>query len=186
MKRRRLKVLPLLVFVLSAVASADPIHAIADGAYWHHDSGWVFAQKIGEFALVGIPQDVAGSREAVAYYARTDSGVRTVAAVEVYPADSAASGATLEAAKAHIEQKNEGGVKQKSEDSLAIGPGETPRATRVVYASASGSATTVLYFIAMRDWRIRIEVKVPASDAHTLPALNAFVRGQRWDSLSGN
>ena len=186
MKRLHLKHWPLLAFLSSVVAFADPIHAIADGAYWHHDSGWVFAQKIGDFELVGIPQDVAGSRDAVAYYARTAAGVRTVAAVDVYPADSAASRATLEAAKADVERKNAGDAKQMSEEPLAIGPGESLRATRVAYASASGSAMTVLYFVAMRDWRVRVEVTAPASDATTLPALDAFVRGQRWESLAGN
>jgi len=174
MKRRSLKILPLLLLVLSAGTLADPIHAIADGAFWHHDSGWVFAQKIGEFDLVGIPQDVAGSRDAVAYYARTTGGVRTVAAVDVYPQDSA------------LEHEIASGMKQKSEDSLAIGPGEPLRATRVVYESPSGSAMTVLYFVTMRDWRVRIEVTAPVPDADTLPFLDAFVRSQRWDSLADN
>jgi hypothetical protein len=175
MQRFHLKYWSLLVYFSSAVAFADPIHAITDGAYWHHDSGWVFAQKIGEFELVGIPQDVAGSRDAVAYYARTDVGVRTVAAVDVYPEDSA-----------RVEEKVAGDLKQQSEDAMVIGPGESLRATRVVYASTSGSAMTVRYFIAMREWRVRIEVKAPASDATTLPALDAFVRGQRWESLAGH
>ena len=87
MTRPGLRALPFL-WLASALCLADPLHAVADGAYWHHDSGWVFPAKAGEFALVGVPQDVAGSREAVAYYAREASGSRTVVSVSVYPAES--------------------------------------------------------------------------------------------------
>lgn len=171
MKRRSLPILSFLLFVLSAVADADPIHAIADGAYWHHDSGWVFAQKIGEFELVGIPQDIAGSRDAAAYYARTAGGIRTVASVDVYPEDSAAAGAMLSS-----------DLQRQSEDSLVIGLRDAPRATRVVYAAPSGGALTVLYHVAAHDWHVRILVTAP--DATSLPVLDAFVRGQRWDTLA--
>jgi hypothetical protein len=101
MKRQQIKALPLLVLLVCATAFADPIHAIADGAYWHHDSGWVFPEKIAEFVRVGIPQDVAGSHEAVAYYAREREGIRTVVAVDVYPADSEPAEATSPSALSH-------------------------------------------------------------------------------------
>jgi hypothetical protein len=52
-------------------AIADPIHANGNGDYWHHDSGWIFQQRVGEFVRIGFPQDVAGSRDAVGYYERT-------------------------------------------------------------------------------------------------------------------
>ncbi len=47
-------------------AHADPLHARAGGEYWHHDSGWIFPEKIAGFERVGVPQDVAGSRVAAA------------------------------------------------------------------------------------------------------------------------
>ena len=75
---------------LIAPASADPIHANANGDYWHHDSGWVFPRRCGEFERVGAAQDVAGTRDAVAYYAREIAGVRETVAVEVLAQDSAA------------------------------------------------------------------------------------------------
>jgi hypothetical protein len=58
--------------LLTAASSADPIHAIGPGGFQHHDSGWIFAKQIAGFVLVGTPQDVDGSRDAVAYYARTE------------------------------------------------------------------------------------------------------------------
>jgi hypothetical protein len=91
MKRLRPALFALLL-ALNAAVHADPIHAVADGAFWHHDSGWIFPASIEGFTLVGSPQDVAGSREAVAYYARADSGARTVIEVRISPVDSAAAG----------------------------------------------------------------------------------------------
>jgi hypothetical protein len=37
------------------VTVADTIHAMQGGGFYHHQSGWVFPEKIGEFSLVGIP-----------------------------------------------------------------------------------------------------------------------------------
>jgi len=152
MNRHRLMILVLLCCA-PGFAAADPIHAIADGAYWHHDSGLVFPRKIGEFELVGIPQDVAGSREAVAYYARGVAGARTVAAVTAYPVE-------------------------------AIDLGEGLRAELDAHSTGTGDAVTLRYFVAKRDWRVRIEVAVPAPDADTHSSIEAFIRGLQWKSLA--
>lgn len=74
--------------LLTPSALADPLHARAGGDYWHHDSGWIFPEHIAGFERVGAPQDVAGSRDAVAYYASQLNGQRVVASVNVFPADS--------------------------------------------------------------------------------------------------
>jgi len=132
MKRSGLYVLPIL-WLACATAFADPIHAIADGAYWHHDSGWVFPAKIAGFVLVGVPQDVAGSREAVAYYAREVSGSRLVVSVSVYV-------------------ETVGTVHSAVKD----------------------------------DWRVVIRSQALSADATTLELLDAFIDGQRWDSLGGH
>jgi hypothetical protein len=87
---------------------ADPLHAIRGGAYWHHDSGWIFPEKIGSFVRVGMPQDIAGSRDAVAYYAYELNGSRTTASVDVYPVDSATAATTFAGAKAAVEHESPG------------------------------------------------------------------------------
>lgn len=81
------KFLPIAALALFYIfpAHADPLHARAGGEYWHHDSGWIFPEKIAGFERVGVPQDVAGSRVAAAYYARVENGQRMVASVEVTP-----------------------------------------------------------------------------------------------------
>jgi hypothetical protein len=77
-----------LAGLLTTSALADPIHARSGGEYWHHDSGWIFPEHIAGFERVGAPQDVAGSRDAVAWYASQLHGVRVLASVNVFPADS--------------------------------------------------------------------------------------------------
>jgi hypothetical protein len=155
-----------LALLSSVGALADPIHARADGAFWHHDSGWIFPQKIGEFSLVGIPQDVAGSRDAVAHYARVVNGVRVVASVDVYPSDSAAS-----------HEKPAGGTFIVSETPALAG-------TRAVDSATHDAVTELvgLYFVTAGEWNVSIRVSSPQPDA--APLMDAFVLAQRWETLS--
>src|SRR5688572_3326279 len=96
MNRRHFMIVSFTSLVSGSAVLADPLHASADGAYWHHDSGWVFPAAVGKFERVGVPQDVAGSRDAVAYYSYVIDGLRSTASVDVYPEDSTAA-AELEA-----------------------------------------------------------------------------------------
>ncbi len=131
-------VLSFGAFFNPAPTVADTIHTMAGGSYYHHQSGWVFPAKIGEFALVGAPQDVNGTDDVVAYYARVSKGVRTVASVNVY----------------------------------GLGSAEAQTTTRAN-----------VYFVATAAWLVKIRASVPATDQEMGPVLEAFARGQRWDSL---
>jgi hypothetical protein len=154
----------LLVCVSSGTAPADPLHARANGAYWHHDSGWVFPEKVGEFVRVGIPQDVAGSPDAVAYYAREVDGVRETASVDVYQATSSAA--------AELEARPEGPLTADGEFSFRDTQALT--GARQVYAvEMSGSPAVVgIYFISAGEWRIRVR-----GTGARLETLDAFARG---------
>ena len=79
----------LTCLALTPLCLADTIHTMAGGGYCHHQSGWVFPQQIGDFALVGAPQDINGTQHVVAYYVRVHKGVRTVASVNIYAPVSA-------------------------------------------------------------------------------------------------
>ncbi len=155
---------------------ADPIHAIADGEYWHHDSGWVFPATIGKFERVGIPQDVAGSRDAVAYYAYISNGVRVTASVDVYPMDSAAA--------AEIETRDVGRL--SSEGAFVVGKERNISGTRVVNAIRDDgtSRITCVYLFAVGEWRVR--VRAAQAPADILRVMDAFVLGQRWETLTGS
>ena len=80
-----------LLLPLGTVAMADPIHAGANGEYWHHESGWVFPKRCGGFERIGAAQDVAGTRDAVSFYEREWNGLRVIASVHVLARDSAAA-----------------------------------------------------------------------------------------------
>jgi hypothetical protein len=157
--------------LLCHVAQADPIHAIADGAYWHHDSGWIFPEKIGEFVRVAIPQDVAGSRDAVAYYARTLNGIRTVASVDVYTSDS---GNERDAPTGRLE----------SDEAFAVGKaGALPGRRLIIVVGDGATATsTVVYVIAAGEWRVRIHIAGVPKDS--MPMVDSFVLDQRWNTLT--
>ena len=45
----------LACFAFAHVSLADTIHAIQGGGFYHHQSGWVFPETIGDFSLVGVP-----------------------------------------------------------------------------------------------------------------------------------
>lgn len=154
------------VLLSSAGAPADPIHSKADGAFWHHDSGWVFPETIGEFVRVGVPQDVAGSRDAVAHYARVVDGVRTVASVDVYPSDSAAEHAEI------------------TGDSFPVGKDGALKGVVGSRSTVRDGATELVrdYFVAAGEWRVSIRVVALKLDA---ASADAFVRAQRWDTLPG-
>lgn len=170
MKRRHFLIASLAP-LLCQLAQADPIHAIADGAYWHHDSGWIFPEKIGEFVRVAIPQDVAGSRDAVAYYACTLNGIRTVASVDVYTSDS---GNERDAPTGRLE----------SDEAFPVGKAGDLSGRRLIYVVDDGAtaASDGVYVISAGEWQVRIRVAGAPKDS--MSKMDAFVLEQRWDTLT--
>ena len=167
--RRKLAPIAILAFLPYQTGLADPIHAVADGGYWHHDSGWVFPEKIGEFVRVGIPQDVAGSEDAVAHYARVENAVRSTASVDVYRAASAAA-RELEARSGSA----------SSDTTLIVSTTRGLSATREI-SDAGKPLLIATYFVDAGEWRVRIRVT-----GASLEAMDEFVRGQRWETLGNH
>jgi len=162
----KLLLMTLLACLAHGAALADPIHARADGAYWHHDSAWIFPEKVGTYERVGIPQDVAGSEDAVAYYAFVENGLRYTASVDVYRATSAAA--------AGLEAPAPGPY---SDAAFAVSAAHASSSSRHVYERES--PVLGVYLIDSGDWRVRIRVTGP-----DLATMDAFARGQRWDTLA--
>jgi hypothetical protein len=148
---------------------ADTIHAIENGAYQHHQSGWIFPDRIGDFSLTGAAQDIDGTVDVAAYYARASKGARTVASVSVYPPDSAQPETTPASIKAKP---------------VAVEISKQPplRAARLTYKDGK-SSRAIVYFVDAGPWIVRIRASMPATDQETAAILDKFVRGQRWDSL---
>jgi hypothetical protein len=168
---RTLCLIALFACLPAGNTRADPIHAVADGAYWHHGSNWTFPEIVGAYQRVGIPQDVAGSDDAVAHYAHVDGGVRYTASVNVYRASSAAA-AELEAA-APGTLTSEGAF-------LASEPARLTGIRRI-YGRNGKSGLTGVYVINAGEWRVAIQVS-----GSGLEAMDAFVLAQRWDTLGAH
>jgi len=175
----------LAALALSAIqipVHADPLHARLDGTWWHHDSGWLFPARIGEFTRVGAPQDVAGSPDAVAYYERHIAGARVLAVVDVFQAISAAQDITLEDSSASLARDAGAGAQMRSGE-LDLGI-RGYRAVRL-YASPADTAASrrALYFVDTGEWRVRIRIEIPRAAGDLSADLDAFARTQNWDKL---
>jgi hypothetical protein len=149
---------------------------VAQGTYQHHDSGWIFPQQAVGFKRSGAPQDVDGSRNVIAYYAREDEGVRSTAVIDVYPKDFAVP-LTLAQAQAEIEREL-GASAKKARSQLQVSKQPARVATKASYLSPA--AATYLYFIDSGEWMVRIRIRSQVLGARVL---DDFVLEQRWDSL---
>jgi hypothetical protein len=179
---------PLAVLLLtgtlsaSPLALADPIHAVGNGDYWHHDSGWVFPERVGEFVRIGFPQDVAGSRDAVGYYERMLNGIKVVIDVDVFPSDSSAENISLESARAALVAAVNGTPGQLTDDTLSLERGL--QATRLRFTPSVDAPAQALYFAVAGDWCVRIRVSAPAAAREVLNDVDAFVQSQKWEKLA--
>jgi hypothetical protein len=156
-------------FALAQTCWADTIHSIVGGGYYHHQSGWIFPETLGEFSLVGVPQDINGTVDVAAYYARVKDGVRTVVSVTVYAPDSAEPETTPASIKA-------------KPVSMEVSSQPRLRATKVLFKDGKSSRTTV-YFIDTGDWTVKVRATTPITDKSIAPVLDRFARSQRWNSL---
>jgi hypothetical protein len=170
---RKLLLIAVVAGLSNPGAQADPVHAVADGAYWHHASHWVFPEKIGGYVRVGVPQDVAGSEDAVAHYAYVDHGVRNTASVDVYRADSA-SAAGHEARPV---------AASTAEGAFTVSVGHAISGSRRIYNTGTEETSRFLgvYLMKAGEWRITIRIT-----GSGLEAMDAFVRDQRWEALDGH
>lgn len=179
---------PLLATLLyfSQAGMADTLHAVADGAFQHHGSSWIFPQQIGGFVRIGAPQDVDGTIDVVAYYAKVEGSVRTTAVVSVYPPDSAAAETTLASAKAAIESTLKSAKQEavQSEEPFRVGRQPELVGVRTSYkVDAAAGSLTNLYFFDTGAWIVKIRGAAEKADKNSAPLLDDFVRGQRWESL---
>jgi hypothetical protein len=91
MNRSRIRAISLLILFAPLTLRADPLHPIAEGAYWHHESNCIFPAALAGFARVGAPQEVDGSTTVVAHYARGEGAARIVAVITVFPVGDVAA-----------------------------------------------------------------------------------------------
>lgn len=162
------------------VSLADPLHKKGgDGAYVHEGSGWIFPRSIGGFERVGMPYTIDGNNDVGAEYASLGNGLRRTATVDVYYADSAASGANLDSARAALQ----GRAGALSEVRFAIDPSARITGIKVTATTGSGSSQAALYFFQTRRWVVTVRTQAQGTDTEAVTALDELVRTLRWDTL---
>jgi hypothetical protein len=176
----------LVYFASSTAGMADTLHAIADGAFQHHGSSWIFPRQIGGFVRIGAPQDVDGTIDVVAHYAKVEGSTRTTAVVSVYPPESAAAETTLASAKAAIESTLKLAKQEAVRSEAPFKVGKQPEwvGVKASYkADAAVGSLANLYFFDTGAWIVKIRGGTEKADNNSDGLLDDFVRGQLWESL---
>jgi hypothetical protein len=132
--------------------------------------------------------EMDGSGDVTSNYAMTSAGTNRVATMTLYYANSGAAGAKLDAAKAALQAgaTTETCVAKLSEKSFSVGENQKKiDGTRASFAPKQRDNCTQqsLYFFQTAHWVITVKTTASASDADAAKAMDAFVRGLRWDTL---
>lgn len=156
--------------------TADPLHKYGDdGAWCHVDSGWMFPQDVGSFARVLQPYNIDGNNDAGAEYRQQSGSLQAAIEVDVYAADSAATDATIDGAKATAASKAGKGAKVESEQPFKVGSAASLSGVKIKYPQIN------LYYFTTDRWRVKILARGASDDA-----LDAFVQALPWTTLGTN
>lgn len=162
----------MLVGLTSSIGSADPVHPFGNEGAWRHEySGWQFTKQVGDFSRVMAPYTIDGNNDAGVKY---ENAAGLTAVVEVYLADSAATDAQLDGAKASAARLAGESAPIQSERPFQVG---AHKGVKVTYAGAP----TTLYFFKEQRWTVKVSGS--GSDENAGAVLDAFVRALPWDSL---
>ena len=167
----------LLIALTSSLGSADPLHPLGNEGVWRHEfSGWQFPKQVSGLARMQAPYTIDGNNDVGARYEQTIDGARVAAIVEIYMADSAATDAKLEGAKATAASKAGDSVRVRSEKPFQVDSNQPVRGTKVAYGKH-----TSLYFFATDRWSVKVlgSTEGSANDKQ----LDAFVRALPWNTL---
>lgn len=164
----------LLVGLTSSISTADPLHPFGNEGAWRHEySGWQFAKQVGGFSRVLAPYTIDGNNDVGVRY-QNESGLSAV--VEIYLADSAATDAKLDGAKASAAKNS---AHLLSERPFRLKEHKSIRGTKITYAA--DDTRTQLYFFDASRWTVKVLATNSAEGASKV--LDAFVRALPWDSL---
>jgi len=184
--RARLLLSALLSCSLAHTVHADTLHAIGNGLFWHHESGWIFPERIGDFVRIGMPQDVAGSSDVVAHYSKRIADQRVTAVIDIYGADSAINAPTFAAAKKMMQDElGASAYTPPTEAPFEIAAAPSYAGFKAIYKILRDGAPAyrVLYFIDTGAWNVKFQITAPADAADAAALADDFVRAQRWDRL---
>jgi hypothetical protein len=179
----------LLSATLTVTASvADPLHKYGnEGAWCHVDSGWIFPKEVGNFARVLQPYNIDGNNDAGAEY-RQDSGLQGAIEVDVYAADSAATDASIDGAKASAARKAGEGAKVESEKPFQLEAAKDLKGVKINYATGAGTSGEQinLYYFTTDQWRVKVLARAKPAGSGNDQAADAFVQALPWSTLGTN
>lgn len=186
LRPKKFTALFIALSVIGHASLADPLHKFGtEGAWVHVDSGWMFPKAVGDFAREVQPYNIDGNNDAGVEY-RQASGLHAV--VEVYAADSAAVGATLDGAKTTAASKAGEAAHVASEQPFQIDGLKNASGVKVTYApeGKSAGAQTKLYYFTTDRWRVNVLASSTDPGKGDDRALDAFVRALPWKTLGTN
>lgn len=181
----------LIASTLTGAGSmADPLHKYGnEGAWCHVDSGWMFPKDVGDFARVLQPYSIDGNNDAAGAEYRQESGqLQGAVEVDVYAADSAATDANIDGAKATAARKAGESARVESEQPFKIGAAKGLSGVKIKYATdatTSGEQTNLYYFTTDR-WRVKVLARAKLAGNESDKALDTFVQALPWNTLGTN
>jgi hypothetical protein len=175
-----------LALHISAPSLADPLHEVGSEAAWRHEgSGWHFPLRIDGFERVGAPYTIDGNDDVGAEYASTANGTRLTMFVEVYYADSAASGARLDSAKAMQSTSRPGVVTHlESEEPFVVNA--PPELVGIKVSSRWENSLGNLYFFTTPAWVVAIRTTAQPADEKADASLDRLVHSLPWGTLGSD
>lgn len=187
-KSRALLALLIASTLTGSASVADPLHKYGEeGAWCHVDSGWMFPLNVGGFARVLQPYNIDGNNDAGAEY-KQESGLQGAIEVDVYAAESAATDANIDGAKATAARKAGEGAKVESEKPFQLDAAKGLNGVKIKYATdaeTSGEQTNLYYFATDR-WHVKVLAHATAAGEESDKALDAFVQALPWNTLGTN
>jgi hypothetical protein len=143
---------------------------------------------VGKFARVLQPYNIDGNNDAGAEYRQESGKLKGTIEVDVYAADSAATDANIDGAKATAARKAGEGAKLESEAPFQIDAIKELKGVKVKYASgtAASGAQTNLYFFTTDRWHVKVLAHATLAGNESDEALDAFVEALPWNSLGTN
>jgi len=164
-------------WLTSTSCAADPLHPFQNDGTWRHEfSGWQFPKQVSGLIRVQAPYTIDGNNDVGAQYEQTTNDARVAAIVEIYMADSVATDAKLDGAKATAARKAGVLVQARSEKPFKVDSNAPVRGMKVAYGKH-----TSLYFFATDRWSVKVlgSTEGNANDKQ----LDAFVRALPWNTL---
>jgi len=183
----------LALFIASTLnghaSEADSLHRYGnDGAWCHVESGWMFPAEVGAFARVLQPYNIDGNDDAGAEYKHTWESSRGTVEVDVYAADSAATDASIDGAKATAARNAGEGAKVVTEKPFQIAAAESLQGVKIEFAvdPQPSDESIHLYYFTTDRWHVKVLARGKLAGVENDQAIDAFVQALPWSALGTN